>query len=314
MRYIFAFVLSLFASPALAEHPFDVQRCVNLDLALEAPEEGAWGYIIQENHINWIANAGFDTIRLPVRFNAYWYGTQLDRGLVRRVDQILGWAENAGLQVILDHHHYDAMMQNPDAEAGTFIAIWAELAERYADRGDWLIFELLNEPFGKLTNERAMQLFNDTIPVIRETNPNRWIVIEGAPVARIDSLPALTRYDEHVALSFHYYIPHTFSHQQATWMKNPPPPRDWGSPGERQLIVDHMKEAASYGLPMFLGEFGVTKQTELRPRLDYITTVREEAEANGIGWCHWGFAGGFPMFDTTINDWSPGMKRALMGE
>ncbi|MEJ6404979.1 glycoside hydrolase family 5 protein [Yoonia sp. 2307UL14-13] len=303
----------LFVRPAFADHAFPVQRCVNLDQALEAPNEGDWGYTITRPDIEWIAAQGFDTIRLPVRFDAHWDG-QIAPSFLVRVDAVIGWAMAVDLNVILDLHHFEGIMSDPAAHAKTFTAIWSQLAGHYADHDDRLIFELLNEPQEELTTEMAVALFADILPVIRAQNPTRWVVIEGGYWSNITQLSALPRLDEHTALSFHYYGPWEFTHQQATWLDEPPPPTGWGSTAERDRVKGHIAEAGRYGLPMLLGEFGVTAETEAGARADWIKTVRQEAEAHGMGWCHWGFAGGFPIFDAGRRDWLPGIAAALMGD
>lgn len=59
------------AHPQGESAPFLASRCVNLGNALEAPNEGDWGYRIEPAHIRAIAAAGFDGIRLPVRWDAH---------------------------------------------------------------------------------------------------------------------------------------------------------------------------------------------------------------------------------------------------
>ena len=48
-----------------------LKRGVNISCALEAPQEGKWGVVIQEEHFDVIRAAGFDSVRLPVRWNAH---------------------------------------------------------------------------------------------------------------------------------------------------------------------------------------------------------------------------------------------------
>lgn len=297
--------------PVLAT-AFPVQRCVNLDQALEAPREGDWGFVIQERQIKWIAEQGFDTIRLPVRFNAHWVDNRLTPGILARVDQVIGWAFDADLNVILDLHHFEALMENPAKHSATFHAIWRELAHHYADYDDRLIFELLNEPTDALDSDGAMALFRTAYPIIRHSNPDRWIIIEGGNWASIESLADLSRIDDRTALSFHYYSPWEFTHQQAGWMDNPPPARGWGSAQDQSAVARDFEQAARFGQPMLLGEFGVSSETDLKARLNWTRNLRETAEGHGIGWCHWGLAGNFAIMNDATGAWLPGMQDALL--
>ena len=309
MRY---FLLCFLASPVIADQ-FPVSRCVNFDQALEAPKEGDWGYTISYEDIVWIADQGFDTIRLPVKFSAHW-DDALSPEILARVDQVIGWAFSQELQVILDLHHFDEILTDPDKHADMFFDIWAELSTHYARYDHRLIFELLNEPSENLKTPRAVSLFESVYPTIRSDHPDRWIIIEGAEWAEISALQDLPLIDDKTALSFHYYSPYTFTHQLAEFHVDPMPAATWGDRSERQVLRDDIALAASRDVPLLLGEFGVTSPTKLSERINWITSVRKEAESHGIGWCHWGFARGFAIYDEETGDWLPGMEQALMSK
>ena len=302
--------LLLFLCLPVCAQALPVARCVNLDQALEAPNEGDWGFIISRDNIRWIAAQGFDTIRLPVRFNAHWDG-QIDPAFLRRVDEVIGWASDDGLQVILDLHHFEELMADPAAHASTFTAIWTELSTHYAGHDANLIFELLNEPTGNLDTAAAVALFVDVMPVIRKNHPNRWVIIEGGDWANLSALPDLPQFDDRTALSFHYYTPYEFTHQLATFVENPPPATTWGTKDDRTALRQDMATAGAVDAPVLLGEFGVTTLTDLDERIGWTTAVRQEAESQGIGWCHWGLSGNFAIHDPMTNDWVTGMKDAL---
>ena len=303
-------ILSLLAIPSFLL-AFPVQRCVNLDQALEAPREGDWGFVIQRHQIAWIADQGFDTIRLPVRLSAHW-DNELSAEILARLDEVINWAFEDDLNVILDLHHFEALMETPSRHAATFQAIGTELAQHYAGYDERLIFELLNEPTEDLDTAEAMVLFRAVYPTIRGSNPDRWIIIEGGQWASVESLANLERIDSRTALSFHYYKPWEFTHQQAGWMDNPPPARGWGHKADKSALRADFELAANYGVPMLLGEFGVTSQTALTERVNWTRAVREEAESHGISWCHWGLAGNFAIMSNDTQEWLPGMKSALL--
>ncbi len=311
-RFMRALILLLLISLPAFTAAFPVERCVNIDQALEAPNARDWGPPITRDEIRWIAGQGFDTIRLPVRFSAHWDG-RIDRGFLGRVDQVIGWAFDADLHVILDLHHFDALMTDPAAQGATFVAIWTALARHYAAYDDRLIFELLNEPNAALDTSMAMALYDQVYPVIRQTNPHRWIVIEGGDWANIATLDALRAPDNRTVLSFHYYDPYPFTHQQAPWLADAPPPARWGTGVEREAVILDMRRARAVAgsSPLLLGEFGVTTPTESRERVEWTKAVRVQAEFSGIAWCHWGLSGNFAIRDRDNGDWLPGMQDAL---
>ncbi len=110
-------VLAVVATGWAAEAPVDashwasllVGRGVNISCALEAPEEGKWGVLIREEHLDVIRDAGFNSIRLPVRWNAHAADGApfaVEPAFLKRVDEVVGWALDRGLVVVLDWHHY----------------------------------------------------------------------------------------------------------------------------------------------------------------------------------------------------------------
>jgi endoglucanase len=295
-----------------AARALPVARCVNLGNALDAPNEGAWGPPIARDDIAWIAAQGFDTIRLPVRFDAGWDG-RIAPALLRRTDEVIGWALDDGLRVILDLHHFDALMTAPDRHGATFHAIWAELAAHYTGAPDALMFELLNEPHGALDTARLAALYAPAITAIRAHHPRRWIIAGGADWNDIAAMLALDLpQDDRIALTFHYYRPYDFTHQLADWTGFDHPARDWGSDADYATLAADFGFAATATRPVLLGEFGVYAEARLDQRARWTDAVRRAAEAQGMGWCVWALDAHFSIRDRATGDWIAPMHDALM--
>ena len=299
-----------------APETFPVQRCMNMSNALEAPNEGEWTYRIEFPHLAEIAAAGFDTIRLPVRFSNHFDGTSIDPSVLARVDSVIEEAMAQGLTVILDLHHFEEIMVDPEAHADTFVAIWRALADHYEGWPNRLLFELLNEPFDALTTDKAVALYDRVIPIIREKHPERWLVYGGGTWNSIDEMERLPEpADDRIAHTFHYYSPFKFTHAGAYWMEEPPevPPRPI-SRGDRRELREAMERASQASAPVLLGEFGVYREaTDLTARAAWVRETREAAEAFGLAWCHWGFAAEFRSWDPDTKEWIPEMRDALLG-
>ncbi len=300
---------TVLAAPVKAD--MDVGRCLNLGNALDAPFEGAWGPAITPQDLDWIVGAGFDTIRLPVRFGSNWNGT-IWPGFLARVEQVVLQAQDRGLKVILDLHHFDELMADPDTYAPVFVAIWSELADRFEGHGDQLIFELLNEPRDAVTTARALELYRAVLPIIRRKHPDRWIILGGGHMNSLVEMLDLPDMGPRIALTFHYYNPIRFTHQQADWTPEYFPPSSWGLPEESEIIANDLARAARPDVPVFLGEFGVVRNADTTSRNDWIETVRKAAEENGIAWCYWAYGAGFNLRDFSGYEWYPGLYRALM--
>jgi endoglucanase len=298
--------------------PFPMRRGVNLGNALEAPREGEWGYRIEPAHLIAIADAGFDGIRVPVRWDADERGVVNPDFLVR-VAAIVDQALALGLRIQLDCHHYDALIANPEAERQRFLNIWRSIAEDQQDAPAQLMFEPLNEPNGPRWNGRLLRdLQREAIDVIRESNPRRPIVLGPGNWQNIDALRDWRPPEgENIAVSVHYYEPHAFTHADAEWLGDDAPvfERDWGASADRRAVLDHIAAAARWGrergYAMQLGEFGVNRAVGVQQRAAWTRAVREACEAEGLAWCVWDFAGAFPVWDRDAGAMLPLMRDAL---
>ncbi|MBI3737778.1 MAG: cellulase family glycosylhydrolase, partial [Chloroflexi bacterium] len=122
-------------------------RGINMGNMLEAPNEGEWGLTVHEEYFDLIQQAGFDFVRLPVRWNAHadesWPYT-IDPAFFARIDEVVGWALKRNLTIIIDFHHYEELMSDPWDNEQRFLAIWKQIAEHYKDEPPQVLFELLN--------------------------------------------------------------------------------------------------------------------------------------------------------------------------
>lgn len=204
-------------------------RGINIGNALEAPYEGAWGVTIEPDTFATIAAAGFDSVRLPVRWSAWAQEAApytLDASMLARVDAALDEAGRAGLAAIVDVHHYDALQANPAAEADRFVAIWRQLGRHFASRPSNVAFELLNEPHGAFDADPAAwnALARRALAAVRGTNPERSVLIGPVGYNDIGRLDALVLPpDPNVIATVHYYSPFEFTHQGAEWLDPVPP-------------------------------------------------------------------------------------------
>lgn len=301
---------------------FPIRRGVNLG-ALEAPSEGEWGYRIQADHLSALADAGFDGIRLPVRWDEYAEGRpgyRIDPAIFARVDEVIGQALTHGLKVQLDIHHFWRLMDEPDRYAPRVTELWRQIAEHYRHAPSDLIFEVINELNGRYwTPARTTALYQEAIGAMRGANPSRLIVVGPPDWNSINGLNGWTMpTGTGLALSVHYYEPHAFTHQNAEWLDDPPRyNRPWGNPGDVAQVRAHIARAADWArqrdLPLQLGEFGVNRSVPLDQRALWLRIVREACDAHAVGWCVWDLATTFEIFDQERGEFIPELRRALLG-
>lgn len=298
-------------------------RGVNLGNTLEAPREGAWGLTLEADFFARIKDAGFDSVRLPVRWSAR-AGEQppytLDETFARRVDWALEQALSRGLAIVLNAHHYDEIFLDPDRHEARLAEIWRQIAKRYRDRPPELVFELLNEPHDKLTDERWNRMVPVLLATVRETNPTRAVVVGPGnwnALTHLDQmeLPA----DRHLIATFHYYQPFEFTHQGASWVKGSDKwkGRTWtGTDAQREALQRDFAKAAAWaarhGRPLYLGEFGAFSAADLESRARWTRAVAREAERHKMSWAYWEFAAGFGVYDPQAHAWRKPLLDALL--
>lgn len=303
--------------------PFPMRRGVNLGNALEAPNEGDWGYRIEPDHLRAIASAGFDGVRLPVRWDAHAESSapyRVSPQLFQRMDEIVEQALGVGLRVQVDLHHYDALIAAPYTHAPRFVAIWAQIAAHFQNAPPGLFFEPLNEPNGtQWSSPYLHDVQTVVVNEIRRTNPTRLIVLGPGNWQNIDALRDWRPPEgENIGVSVHYYEPHAFTHQRAEWLGDDAPAfgRDWGTAADRRQVREHIRTAArwgrEHGYAMQLGEFGVNRAVSVQQRAAWTRMVREACEAEDMGWCVWDFAGAFPVWDRETREFIPLMRDALL--
>lgn len=197
-------------------------RGVNLGNALEAPKEGEWGMVLQKEYFRLIAEAGFDTIRVPIRWSAHALAEPpytVDEDFFQRIDWVIENGLANGLNVVINMHHYEEIFESPSAHTERFIAIWQQIATRYKDKPDNVYFEPLNEPHGNLTQDKWMKILDETILAIRRIDNRHTLIVTGAEWGGYRGLAnlRLPEGEENYVCTFHFYDPMLFTHQGATW-------------------------------------------------------------------------------------------------
>jgi endoglucanase len=187
---------------------------------LEFPVEGDWTPKLEEASFETIKQAGFTAIRLPVKFSGHALQAApytLEPVFMARVDWAIQNATKRGLAIIVDMHHYGELMMEPVAHRERFLALWDQIARRYQNQPASVIFEIGNEPHGKLDqvwNEHQ----NSAIEVIRRSNPTRALIVGTKDWNSAVHLPHMAfSSDPNLIVTFHHYGPHSFTHQGAHW-------------------------------------------------------------------------------------------------
>lgn len=299
-------------------------RGINLGNALEAPKEGDWGVTLKAGYFKSIKDAGFSTVRLPVRWSAHAQqegACTIDAQFADRVDWAIEQALANNLNIIVNCHHYGEVDADPDKHLPRLLKLWEQIAPRYQDEPAQVIFELLNEPHDKLTEAKWNAAIPQLLAVVRKTNPTRPVVIGPGQWNSIRALDKLELpNDDHLIVTVHFYDPFQFTHQNASWVKGSVKWKGtkWsGSAEEEAAIRKSFEKAAAWvktqQRPILLGEFGAFQEADIESRARWTRFVVQEAERHGFSWAYWEFCSGFGAYDPKTDVWRPMLKAALVG-
>ena len=327
---------------------FDANDCFWLSDEMDY-ESGWCGVKTPEKLIDALKSAGFNTLRVPVSWhNHVSADLTISAPWLERVREVVSWAYDRGMYVILNIHHDDGPdYYYPDAAHAASSAeyirrIWSQLAERFADFGDRLIFECVNEPRLKGTDHEwwwtadsaecreAMaqivalnQLFVDTVRAAGGNNAQRCLMVPAYDAnpdyacADAFTLPEDSA-ENRIIVSVHAYTPYPFALQQpgvSSFSLDGPEKQEVS--GFLQRLYDRY---VSRGIPVVVGEFGaMEKQGNLQDRVDWASFYVASARARGITCCWWdnhvfeGTGERFGLFDRrTCECKCPELLRALM--
>jgi endoglucanase len=304
-------------------------RGVNLGNALEAPREGEWGVVLKEEYFSIIKQAGFNSIRLPVRWSGHALAEKpytIDPNFFNRVDWAVNCAIKNDLYVMLNIQRYDPLTDDPNSyHFERFVGLWEQIAEHYKDYPDYLLLELYNEPYKALTPELWNDLVKQTLPAIRKSNPNRTIVIEPTIIIEPNFVVCLDKLEipaeeKNVIVSIHYYTPLELTHQGAPWMGQRS--QAWigtkwtGTDAEKKVATDFFDAAAAWGKennrPINLGEFGVYKKVDAESRVRWTKFVAESAAKRGMSLLWWDFCAEFALYDRDTKSWNKELLDAIV--
>ncbi len=318
-----ALLLSLNPSALASDFSADVshlKRGVNV-----LGYDGIWGGGVNDpfrlSDFKRIREAGFDHIR--VNFFGFRYFNKkgaLDQRVLGILDGVLDRANAEDLWVVLDQHDNDGCQIEPEGCKTRLVSFWREISARYKGKRQNVVYELLNEPGGNMSHRQWNDALAGALAAIRAKEPDRLVIVgalNSADMAAIEKLE-LPPNDNRLIVTAHYYDPHRFTFQGASWDEEFSDVRNvvWGAEASRQKVIDDFAVVARWAKarnrPIYLGEFGVLETAPPLSRAAWTRHVARTAESFGWGWAYWQFDHDFSLTRPVTRDWNKPLLDALM--
>ncbi|GFN32992.1 CIA30 family protein [Paenibacillus xylaniclasticus] len=287
---------------------------INMGNTLEPPNEGEWATEAREYYFDDYKAAGFGHVRIPVRWDLHTmneYPYTIDPVFLDRVEQIIDWSLSRGLITIVNSHHDEWIMEGYEANIARFESIWQQIAQRFQNKSNDLIFELLNEPHGNMTDNQVNDMNHRLISLIRNTNPDRAIIIGAGGWNSWRSLVYSMQIpnDPNLIATFHYYDPYAFTHE----LNGP-----WGTEADQLEIRKAFAEVKAWSdknqIPVYLGEYGARVENDRTSRLTYYDFMSDLAARSGFPSAVWDDEGWFKVYDRNNRTFDAEIVYNIMNE
>jgi aryl-phospho-beta-D-glucosidase BglC (GH1 family) len=334
---VFSFTPSSSAATPMQTYVSAMQPGWNLGNTLDATgaDETSWGNpVVTQAFIQQIAAQGFKSIRIPVTWVQHTGSAPsytVDPAWMDRVQQIVDWSLQAGLYVMINLHHdswnwVNTMATNHDAVLAEYNAVWTQIANRFKNHSNKLMFESINEPYFDGVDETTQLSLLDELNtaffnVVRGTgggNATRPLVLPtlhtGSVQTYIDSLNStITKLnDPNLITTVHFYGLWQFSVNIAGYTKF-----DQVSIDNIVDSIDNVYNAfASKGIPVIIGEYGllgwdggegVPEHGEMLKFIEYFT---QYAHSKGVTHMLWDNGS---RFNRTTYQWrDPDLYNVIM--
>lgn len=344
-RILLTIALLLLTASAFCQNNLPFSKGINMLTYFESWDKGVLPNLNKHDEADFacLKDMGVEVIRLPVHFDnlmePYATGKIYDI-IFEKLDLVCDWAEKYQIYLVIDNHSFNSEEEDNNPPSAQFYkehleSVWAQVADRYKDRSQYIIYEIINEPKGKGdVKQKWVSVQQEIIDLIRSYDPYRDIVVTSADFSSIDTLVKMKPYkDPNLIYTFHFYEPFIFTHQGATWvgkemmdLEGLPFPYDrkklpklrgnaknswvqwqieneYYQTGTEKFINNRIKKAADWAkknkVRIWCGEMGAKTWINSEDRLVWINATRNALIKNEVPYCCWGLDGsdGFLVSD-----------------
>ncbi len=287
--------------------------------------------------VDFLKKEGFNSVRFPV---TWWQhmkadGT-VDEAWMNRVQEIVDYVINNGMYCILNVHHdtgadpddgsyqhwIKADEANYQSNKAKFESLWTQIATRFKDYDQHLVFEGYNEILDASNTWNApknsssykglngyAQSFVNAVRATGGNNETRNLIINTYAAASGDEvLNNLTipsdKVDDHIAVEVHTYAPWDWFAQKGKWDSS-------CSTEIKNMLTRLNSKFISKGIPCIIGEYGThgsksvsktSTASEIQAAADQAADIVKQAKAYGVATFYWMSI--FEGKDRTVPQWS----------
>lgn len=279
------------------------------------PEETNWGNpVITEKLIQSVKAAGFKSIRIPVSYFAKIDDDKdytIDSKWLDRVQELVDYCIKNDLYAVINIHGdgYNTIDgswllcngKNQTEIKKKYKKVWKQIAERFKNYDEHLLFESMNEEFDGSYSEPNKeyyqnindynQIFVDTVRKTGDNNTKRWLIIPGWNT-NIDytagdygfKLPtdqyrdkSIDKEEQRIMISVHYYSPWDFCGGEngviTQWGNEADDPSKTSTTCDETYMKNQLNlmktTFADKGYPVFIGEYGSIGKTSYDSENEY---------------------------------------------
>lgn len=279
------------------------------------PEETNWGNpVITEKLIQSVKAAGFKSIRIPVSYFAKIDDDKdytIDSKWLDRVQEVVDYCIKNDLYAVINIHGdgYNTIDgswllcngKNQTEIKKKYKKVWKQIAERFKNYDEHLLFESMNEEFDGSYSEPNKeyyqnindynQIFVDTVRKTEDNNTKRWLIIPGWNT-NIDytagdygfKLPtdqyrdkSIDKEEQRIMISVHYYSPWDFCGGEncviTQWGNEADDPSKTSTTCDETYMKNQLNlmktKFADKGYPVFIGEYGSIDKTSYDSENEY---------------------------------------------
>ena len=279
------------------------------------PEETNWGNpVITEKLIQSVKAAGFKSIRIPVSYFAKIDDDKdytINSKWLDRVQEVVNYCIKNDLYAVINIHGdgYNTIDggwllcngKNQTEIKKKYKKVWKQIAERFKNYDEHLLFESMNEEFDGSYSEPNKeyyqnindynQIFVDTVRKTGDNNTKRWLIIPGWNT-NIDytagdygfKLPtdqyrnkSIDKEEQRIMISVHYYSPWDFCGGEngviTQWGNEADDPSKTSTTCDETYMKNQLNlmktTFADKGYPVFIGEYGSINKTSYDSENEY---------------------------------------------